>query len=86
LEGNTLAIRKRLGGLKTQEILQTIVQAFEAQDSATARELHGKWIEMLLVHYYDPAYQGAFERNRARPILFRGNEEECRQWILNRSV
>ncbi|MDJ0877183.1 MAG: tRNA 2-selenouridine(34) synthase MnmH [Halieaceae bacterium] len=46
-------IRKRLGGELHTEIDQLMQQAFAAVDE----ELHRRWIELLLVKYYDPMYE-----------------------------
>lgn len=83
LERCTLGVRKRLGGAMTSEVVGDLRAAFEGLDGTPDR--HFPWIKKLLVHYYDPAYQYAFDLHK-RPILFRGDENACRQWIQTRSV
>ncbi len=45
-------VRKRLGGVLYTEIDSLMVEAFTHRDDA----LHRRWIELLLVKYYDPMY------------------------------
>ncbi len=46
-------IRKRLGGVLHTEIDGLMQRAFAAADD----DLHRRWIELLLVKYYDPMYE-----------------------------
>lgn len=54
-------IQRRLGGARRQAVQRALDQAFEHGD-------HGRWIEQLLVWYYDPMYdhQLAGKRHRIR--------------------
>lgn len=73
------AIRKRLGGLLTDQIKAQMTMAF----ASTAPEAHHDWIAILLREYYDRRYAWSAERTQA-PILMRGDFKTCRQWIYDR--
>lgn len=73
----TERIRRKLGGLKTDQVLRLLDQAFAAQDSSA----HQAWIMELLIYYYDPLYRFAMERKNVKPT-FVGGPEECREYLL----
>jgi len=64
-------IRKRLGGLRHQQIKQQLHAAHESGDP----EQHREWIEQLLRNYYDPMYDYQIQ-NKSCAIVFRGNAGE----------
>ena len=64
-------IKKRLGGLRHQEIKKLLHDAFEAGDP----EQHKNWIRRLLVEYYDPMYDYQIQ-NKLEAIAFKGNASE----------
>ena len=64
-------IRKRLGGALYAEIDGTMAEAFQRSDSA----LHRRWIEQLLVQYYDHMYDYQMQQ-REGEILARGSRDE----------
>jgi len=64
-------IRKRLGGLRHQQIKQLLHDAHEDADP----ERHKEWIEQLLRDYYDPMYDFQIQ-NKSSAIVFRGNAAE----------
>ena len=68
----TERIRRKLGGLRTDEVLLQIDRAFATENL----EDHLQWISFLLVNYYDPLYSHSMERKGAKPI-FSGNYQEC---------
>ncbi|MCB0365893.1 MAG: tRNA 2-selenouridine(34) synthase MnmH [Bdellovibrionaceae bacterium] len=68
----TERIRRKLGGVRTDEVLTQIDRAFSTGDV----EDHLQWIGFLLVNYYDPLYGHSMERKGANPV-FSGNYEEC---------
>lgn len=72
-----LKIKKKLGGVRHEVIFNTLVKAFEQQDT----ELHKEWIEMLLNWYYDPLYAKGRERKSNRKVLFKGDWHSCQSWI-----
>ncbi len=73
------SLHRRLGGVLTAETMGHVTAAF--QNDPTDVEAHARWIVTLLGQYYDKGYTYAFER-LDRTIRFRGNYEECKQWIL----
>ncbi len=70
--GNCLdRIRKRLGGLRHQQITQLLHAAQESGDP----ERHKEWIKQLLHDYYDPMYDYQLQ-NKSAHIVFKGNAPE----------
>ncbi|MFQ3171287.1 MAG: tRNA 2-selenouridine synthase [Oleispira sp.] len=72
-------IRKRLGGVRYQELavmLDAALKAHEAGDNS----LHRKWIRVLLREYYDPQYDYLLEQRKER-IVFRGNATEVEAYL-----
>lgn len=67
LQGATDRIKKRLGGLMHRTVTEQLAAAF-----ASGRdEDHARWIESLLVHYYDPLYDHPRHNQRER-VVFQG--------------
>lgn len=72
-------IRKRLGGVRHQELtimLDNALAAHEAGDNS----LHKDWIRVLLNEYYDPQYDYLLEKRKER-IVFRGNAAEVEAYL-----
>jgi tRNA 2-selenouridine synthase len=69
-------IRKRLGGLRHQEIKKLLHDAAESSKP----EQHKIWIERLLVEYYDPMYDYQIQ-NKSAAIVFKGNETEVLDYL-----
>ncbi|KYG67804.1 tRNA 2-selenouridine synthase [Bdellovibrio bacteriovorus] len=70
-----LSIRRKLGGLRSQEILadlQTAESQFLAHGDIQSNKI---WIEKLLSYYYDPLYLSSLERRQVR-VLFKGPRHE----------
>lgn len=80
----TNAISKKLGGLRTQEILSDLETSrlLYTQNSSDL-ESNKVWIEKLLVHYYDPLYTKNFER-RSPQILERGRASDLFEFLSER--
>jgi len=71
-------IRKRLGDDHYQIIKDILNVAFHSSD----KELHIKWVKILLEIYYDRMY--GYKLNlREKQIIFRGNEADCNDYISN---
>ena len=71
-------IRKRLGDDHYQIIKDLLNAAFHSSD----KELHIKWVKILLEKYYDRMY--GYKLNlRQKQIIYRGNEAECNDFISN---
>ncbi|MEX0941885.1 MAG: tRNA 2-selenouridine(34) synthase MnmH [Pseudomonadales bacterium] len=68
------AIRKRLGGDRHREVRKLMDQAFNAQARGDL-SLHDRWIEQLLIHYYDPMYEYQLSQKSDR-VRFKGNADE----------
>ncbi len=62
-------IRRRLGGLRMDQLCGRIKAAFANQAS------HESWISYLLSEYYDPMYDFQLARKKDR-IVYRGNHQE----------
>lgn len=74
-----LRIRDKLGGERCSQIESELRLAF-LKPSFGQLQCHAAWIESLLVVYYDPMYAYASSK-RTGTELFRGNAQECREWI-----
>lgn len=72
-------LARSLGGAMTQELVEELNRAFAAPEVNGAT--HAKWIGRLLSDYYDKRYDHALARSK-RHVAFRGNYEDCLQWIL----
>ena len=71
-------IRKRLGDDHYQIIKDLLNAAFHSSD----KELHIKWVKILLEKYYDRMY--GYKLNlRKKQIIYRGDEAECNDFISN---
>lgn len=75
-----LAIQRKLGGLRAQEVYADLEKA--ESDFVNHRELSGNfvWIEKLLRYYYDPLYLGSLERRQVQ-VAFKGSAEGARQYL-----
>lgn len=75
-------ISKKLGGLRTQELLQDLHLAQEDFNNHQGLELNRVWIQKLLQYYYDPLYAQSFAK-RNPEIAFRGSGLEVSQFIYD---
>jgi tRNA 2-selenouridine synthase len=82
LTGNLQRIRKRLGGLRYDKVVELMDQALSVHRDMQDESLHRAWIEELLTGYYDPMYDYQFAQKEAR-IVFRGNRAEVLDWCRN---
>jgi len=71
LEHDTLRIRKRLGGGRTDGVVAALHGAEQA-DAWFEPGVHRWWVQTLLEHYYDRLYRKAILRHE-RPVVFRGD-------------
>lgn len=65
-------IRKRLGGLRHQQVRNVMTAAFEQQWQENDLAGHREWIAFLLEQYYDPMYEYQLDQ-RGGEQLFSGN-------------
>jgi tRNA 2-selenouridine synthase len=76
MDSNLKRIRKKLGGLRQQEISQLLYSAHESGEAA----LHKAWIERLLTEYYDPMYDYQIE-NKSSQIIFKGHASAVLEYL-----
>lgn len=72
-------VRKRLGGVKYNEINQLLQIAIEAHEKCGDTDLHRAWIKALLTDYYDPMYDYQLSK-KDQPVLFRGSRADVLKW------
>ncbi len=76
-------IKKRLGGEFFKEISHLFEQAYWEQVHTGSYDLHKRWIEKLLVEYYDPMYQFQMQKVKDR-IIYQGNKDEVLDYLKNK--
>lgn len=76
------AISKRLGGLRTQEVLADLKLANEEFKLNGTFESNPVWIAKLLEYYYDPLYLGSLDRRKVQ-VLFKGRRDACLDFLRN---
>lgn len=77
-----LAIQRKLGGLRTQEVMADLEKAEADFLSAQVLESNKVWIEKLLSYYYDPLYLGSLERRQVN-VAFKGSTVEAMAYLEN---
>lgn len=70
-------IQRRLGGKRFQELQKDMSSAIETGD----RTKHFKWIEKLLVYYYDPQYDYQLGRKQHR-VVYEGGATQVAEYLL----
>jgi len=70
----TQAISKKLGGLRTQEVLQDLAVAEERFRLHRDLAANRAWIAKLLSYYYDPLYAASLKK-RNPSVILRGSAE-----------
>jgi len=80
LEADTLRIRKRLGGARTDGVVVALRKA-EAAGAWFEPCVHRWWVQTLLEHYYDRLYLKARDK-RQRPVAFTGDAEAVAAYLL----
>jgi len=73
-------IKVRLGGARFKILEDVMKRAFSTND----KNLHMKWIKVLLENYYDPSYSKRIKKIKDR-IVYRGNKQELHEFISNRA-
>lgn len=74
------AISRKLGGLRTAELLQDMAESEKAYLAGRDLESNKAWIAKLLSYYYDPLYTQSFERRQPR-IQLRGPSVEILDYL-----
>jgi len=72
-------IRKRLGGLRHQQLRQLMETALQQQQASGDLSGHDAWIQHLLTDYYDPMYDYQLSQKAGR-IAARGGPDELVNW------
>ena len=80
LTNSLLRIRKRLGTNNWQQLNQDMQNALHEQKYNSDVSIHMKWLHPLLTKYYDPMYSSQLDQ-RADTIVFRGNYDDCFQYL-----
>lgn len=73
-------IHKKLGGLRSQELLDDIEFSRKEYLTHSEKRLNKIWIEKLLVWYYDPLYQSSFKIRNPK-IEFSGSYREVKNYL-----
>ena len=80
MQADLSRIRKRLGGLRHQQVSALMREAFEQQRQTGELGGHREWIRFLLQQYYDPMYDYQLEQ-RAGKVLMSGPRETVITWV-----
>ncbi len=80
LVGSLERIQKRLGMDSWKNLHSSMQDALIQHNKFGDASSHKRWIEPLLKEYYDPMYSSQLEK-RKNYIKFRGNYDECKQYI-----
>lgn len=81
----TLAIQRKLGGLRTQEVIEAIETSESDFINRNSLDSNRQWIGLLLQYYYDPLYLGSLERRQVK-VKFKGSFAECQSYFLSRAA
>ncbi len=76
-------IKRRLGGLKHQQLRQLLEEALVVQAMSGDPELHREWIHSLLADYYDPMYDYMMSKREGK-VVFEGSREEVSTFLQER--
>ncbi len=76
-------LRRRLGGAVTDELAAGLVDLSADEAAWDDPDAHVGWVSTLLERHYDPLYRRSLAR-LARPVAFRGTEEEVVAWLKTR--
>lgn len=76
-------IKKRLGSQLHLEFKTMFSEAFEKHETDAGIQLYKKWIEKLLIDYYDPMYDYQLQKSPI-PVIFKGNSEEVIDFIRSK--
>jgi tRNA 2-selenouridine synthase len=78
------AISRKLGGLRTQEVLKDLALSEQAYLEGRGLESNKGWIAKLLSYYYDPLYAKSFAARNPK-VIFRGNSVEVLAYLQKSS-
>jgi len=75
-------IKKRLGGLRYQDLNILFENAVKEQVRNGSLDAHKEWVEYLLREYYDPMYDYQIQK-RSEQIAFRGDSNAILSYLKN---
>ena len=79
LRESLLRVQKRLGGLRTKELLASMDSAIAVQHQDNFAS-HRHWLAGLTREYYDPMYSYQLDKKKDQ-VVFRGCREEVIDWL-----
>lgn len=85
LLGSLEKIRRRLGGLRYQQVQKMMQTALAEQARSGATEMHYDWVRFILLDYYDPMYDYQISKKQAR-LVFSGTPDEVREYLTKQGV
>ena len=79
LRDSLLRVQKRLGGLRTKELLASMDSAIAVQHQDSFAS-HRHWLAALTREYYDPMYSYQLDKKKDL-VVFRGSREAVIEWL-----
>jgi tRNA 2-selenouridine synthase len=76
-------ISRKLGGLRTSEILKDLATARQTFQASRDLEPNKVWIRKLLEWYYDPLYFKSLQQ-RKQTFIFRGPKKDVAEFLMQR--
>jgi len=73
-------IQRRLGGARYKALSALLDFALEQHRSFNETQAHKRWIESLLVDYYDPMYDYQFSKKKER-VVFKGSHDDVLSFL-----
>ncbi|OQX12666.1 MAG: tRNA 2-selenouridine(34) synthase MnmH [Thiothrix lacustris] len=80
LLGSLDKIQRRLGGVRYQQIRQTLQAALAHQEKTGKTEAHYDVVRLILLDYYDPMYDYQISKKQER-LVFTGSPAEVREYL-----
>ncbi len=75
-------IQKKLGGLRTSEIMQMLIESEKLWLDSREIESNKRWIQALLKDYYDPMYLHSLGKRQPK-VFFKGSFQEAFDFLLD---
>lgn len=75
-------IQKKLGGLRTSEIMQMLVESEKLWLESREIESNKRWIQALLNDYYDPMYLHSLGKRQPK-VFFKGSFQEAFNFLFD---
>lgn len=74
-------IQKKLGNLRTREIMTMIEESEKKWTETRELESNRHWIQALLKDYYDPMYLGSFQKRNPK-VFYKGTFDQVRDFLF----